>query len=733
MTPPTPLPTSAAQSLADLDPALAGLPAAVEHAARQGWALDDARWAAGQSCLLAYRIPQAEEAAETFVAVHVDSTGWRCHDYLADPALPGLPAIADPTRAGRRMSSLLNTHNLRCQARPVRYRPGSRCVLRYDIDGPAGASTWYAKLFRADRAGVLAARHSQVRSAPGAADLVADVSAVWSDVGAVVARAVDGRPLSGALGDAAVPAEQRLNLASALGGMLAGFHQLSGVQGPHRSAADHVRSLEAMTPALRCADRSLAHDFSAILDALAKDVPTREPMVLTHGGFRPGQAALADDGTLTLLDLDGACWGAAARDLATAMAHLSWQALTHPDSRHVLEAARDCLVDGYQRRAGQLDPGALAWWRAAALLQVAARRYRRLEVSDWDRVPVLLEAAEQLLTPTASRRRPAPPQRSLPDLLDLDWVSAQLRSSVQRSGEGADRPVVAVSAETLATAPGRRTVVQYAVRGLRGDHIELLIGKHFTDAAYATLLYQLLADLSTALPAQAVPQPVAALAQGHLVVYRAAPGLPLDSLDGQATTAVGVRAAARWLARLHQSPVRLFRHLDVRREAVTAQQWATSVAECRPDLLSSVTELASGWVPAAAASVTGGRTVALHKDFHAGHVLVHDGGVCVVDLDEARHGPAGFDLAHFCTYLAAAGDSRCTHQDDFLREYAEAAGQPETGIDRRDESFAAWSAYTWLKIAKQRTLGSGPWRGVAGDRRQAVDDAIAQGLACLTR
>lgn len=732
MTPPTPLPTSAAQSLADLDPALAGLPAAVEHAARQGWALHDVRWAAGQSCLVAYRVPHTEEAAESFVAVHVDSTGWRCHDYRADPTLPGLLDIADPTRAGRRMTSILNAHNPRCQVRPVRYRPGSRCVLRYDIDGPAGASTWYAKLFRPDQAGVLAACHSQVRSASGAADLVADVSAVWPDVGAVVAREVDGRPLSGVLGDATVPAEHRLNLASELGRVLAGFHHLAGVKAPHRSAADQMHSLHAMTPALRCADRSLAQHFSAILDALAEDVPTQQPTVLTHGGFRPGQAALADDGTLTLLDLDGVCWGAAARDLATAMAHLSWQAVTHPDSRHVLEAARDCLVDGYQRRAGRLDPGALAWWRAAALLQVAARRYRRLEVSDWDRVPVLLDAAEQLLTPSSSRQRPAPP-RAVPDLLDLGWVSAELRSVVQPSGGGADRPVVAVSAEILATAPGRRTVVQYAVRGLRGDHIELLIGKHFTDAAYATLLYQLLADLSEALPAQAVPQPVAALAQGHLVVYRAAPGLPLDSIDGQATTASGVRAAARWLAQLHQSPVRLSRHLDVGREAVTARQWATAVAENRPELAGSVTDLASGWVPAAAASATGGRTVALHKDFHAGHVLVHDGGVCVVDLDEARHGPAGFDLAHFCTYLAAAGDSRCSRQEDFLREYAEAAGQPETGIDRREESFAAWSAYTWLKIAKQRTLGSGPWRGVAVDRQHAVADAVTQGLACLAR
>ena len=731
MTLSNPLSTSAADLLADLDPALARLPDAADHAVRQGRVLHDARWAPGESCRLAYRIPQAAQSVESFVAVHVDCTGWRWHDYWDDPALTGLRDASNPTRAATRIGSLLDTGVARCEVRPVRYRPGSRCVLRYDVDAFAGASTWYAKVFRPDRVDELAARHSHVRSAAGRPGLVADVSAVWPEVGAVVVREVAGRPLSGVLGDAGVPAEQRLTLAGALGGMLAEFHHLSGVQAPRNTAVDQVRTLHGLATTLRCADRALAKHYSVIVDALNDNAPTGEPTVLAHGGFRPGQASLGKDGELTLLDLDGVCRSAASRDLATGMAHLSWQAITQPDSRHVLQAAGDCLVDGYQRRAGRLDPQALAWWRAAALLQVAARRYRRLEVSDWDRVPVLLEEAERLLAQTNPARRPAPPETTL-DLPDLRQWAAPLRASSRQGGDGAQRPVV-VSAKVLATAPGRRTVVQYAVRGLHGDRIELLIGKHFTDPERAELLYRHLHDLRDGLPRpHRVPSPVALLAEGHLVLYHAAPGVPLDSIGARAIGTAGVRAAARWLASMHQSTVRLSRHLEVRREAVSARQWAVAVAESQPALADSVAELASGWVQPAESSVRHSGAVALHKDFHPGHVLLSDGAVWAIDLDEARHGPAVFDLAHFCTYLSAEGDPGGRRRAAFLREYADAMGQPRV-IDSQDGSFAAWSAYTWLKIAKQRALSSGPWRGGSGDNQHTVADAVAQGLACLAR
>jgi aminoglycoside phosphotransferase (APT) family kinase protein len=183
---------------------------------------------------------------------------------------------------------------------------------------------------------------------------------------------------------------------------------------------------------------------------------------------------------------------------------------------------------------------------------------------------------------------------------------------------------------------------------------------------------------------------------------------------------------------MHQSTVRLSRHLEVRREAVSARQWAVAVAESQPALADSVAELASGWVQPAESSVRHSGAVALHKDFHPGHVLLSDGAVWAIDLDEARHGPAVFDLAHFCTYLSAEGDPGGRRRAAFLREYADAMGQP-TVIDSQDASFAAWSAYTWLKIAKQRALSSGPWRGGSVDQQHPVADAVAQGLACLAR
>jgi hypothetical protein len=43
-----------------------------------------------------------------------------------------------------------------------------------------------------------------------------------------------------------------------------------------------------------------------------------------------------------------------------------------------------------------------------------------------------------------------------------------------------------------------------------------------------------------------------------------------------------------------------------------------------------------------------------------------------------------------------------------------------------------FAAYTWLKIAKQWAVGSGPGRGQPPERRLAgVDDALERGAGCL--
>jgi aminoglycoside phosphotransferase (APT) family kinase protein len=104
-------------------------------------------------------------------------------------------------------------------------------------------------------------------------------------------------------------------------------------------------------------------------------------------------------------------------------------------------------------------------------------------------------------------------------------------------------------------------------------------------------------------------------------------------------------------------------------------------------------------------------------------------GIVVIDLDEARLGDPALDLAHFGTYLELRGASEPgadALSEAFLAEY-QAAGGSVNG-----SAYVAFCAYSWLKIAKQAAVASGPWRGVPPDRRRAgMAAALTRGEECL--
>ena len=125
--------------------------------------------------------------------------------------------------------------------------------------------------------------------------------------------------------------------------------------------------------------------------------------MLIHGAFRPGQVVIDDAGALYLLDLDGVCRGDATQDLGSASSHLSWQAIRQPSRSVELRLIDQALLAGYGLRGLAVNPASLVWWRTAGLAQIAARRFRRLEVADWALVPRLIELAESLLDCSLTR------------------------------------------------------------------------------------------------------------------------------------------------------------------------------------------------------------------------------------------------------------------------------------------------------------------------------------------
>ncbi|MGH8892499.1 MAG: hypothetical protein ACRDWY_04215, partial [Actinomycetes bacterium] len=66
-----------------------------------------------------------------------------------DPQLPGLAQALDGSTMADRLAAAVGSTggSAGCRAHPVRYKPGVRCVIRFDVETAAGSSVLYGKLY----------------------------------------------------------------------------------------------------------------------------------------------------------------------------------------------------------------------------------------------------------------------------------------------------------------------------------------------------------------------------------------------------------------------------------------------------------------------------------------------------------------------------------------------------------------------------------------------------------
>ena len=408
---------AAASWLAQRDSSLVHLPEAVA-ATEPNWHLHDVQWAPGQGCRLAYAAPINGSDASRFVAVELDADRWFSYDFRSDQGLPGLSAVADPDFVTEQLAAVVGEPIRHLRVQPVRYRPGGRCVLRYDLQTASGLAQYYAKVFPSSIFADAAGRATRVAAAAPAQLNITRVLASWPQFGTTVSKAVQGQSVSAVLRDPAVSDHSRRHLVFRLGGLLADFHNLTGVSAPARTASDQLRDVAALLPAVRILDVARADSLRRLLDRLGRQLPRHDHRegdhregdhregdhregdhreVLSHGAFRPGQVIVDEADQLHLLDLDGVCRGDAERDLGSASSYLSWQGIRPPTGRLELSGFDEALLAGYAARGRAANPASLVWWRAAGMAQIAARRFRRLEVGDWPSVARLVDLAGSLL------------------------------------------------------------------------------------------------------------------------------------------------------------------------------------------------------------------------------------------------------------------------------------------------------------------------------------------------
>jgi hypothetical protein len=292
-----------------------------------------------------------------------------------------------------------------------------------------------------------------------------------------------------------------------------------------------------------------------------------------------------------------------------------------------------------------------------------------------------------------------------------------------------------VAARLVGFAPQGRAVIAYRTAGAAGD-APALIGKTYADPERARRLHALLVELSAldlAGNGCGVARPVAHLPELRMVVFTASAGRSLDRLAG-AEREAGVAAAGRWLSALHRTPVRLDRRLDLAHETRNALDWARLVVREHPGAATR-TALLTERLASHAGHLPSLTTVPIHKDFHYQHVLLEQHRAVVIDLDEARGGDSGLDVAHFTTYLRLlalrehmAAGALARLEAAFLDGYGPLDGE------EREARLRWFGAYTCLKIAKQLVRGRGPTPVPAGaERERQVELILDEGLRCLER
>ena len=660
----------------------------------------------------------------TIGVVEAAPTGLTHRLYDEDSHLPSLRQAGDAEDMTPRLAGIFAAPPTCCAVVPVRYRPGSRCVLRYELTTAAGVRVLYGKVLAHDSERLADVLRRLLRAD---VPLVAPMLGCLPDMSMVLQRATGGSDLTSRVLSDATPGAARTALMRETGARLADLHATCGAPAPTRDLAGDVEELRTYLPVARHAWPGLAERLARAVDLVASHAEEGGEMVPSHGSFRTGQVVVEGNQPI-MVDLDGFCWAEPARDVGNLLAYLAWRAIRRPEQAGSVTETRDAFLAGYRRARPSLDPHRCRVGEAAAMLKIAGRRFRSLAVDEWPDLPHLLAAAESLL---AAEHRHAPPRPGW-GLAGLDLaLDTTVMTRLLRPLLGAASPVV-TSAHLLGGKPGHRSVIEYHASGVSPGGPDRLIGKLYSDQRQAVRVHELMRHLrSDVFPpggSFGVADPVGTLPRPAMAVYRPADGPFLDQVQDEAQACRAAWRAGRWLAALHHCGLVLDRRLDLPTEVANLRVWAGLVGERLPEAEPAARNLAER-LAATADRLTMRTDVPIHKDFHYRHIVAGT-PLVVIDLDEARMGDPAFDVAHFCANqrLLALRDhdgvpDAARLRSSFLEGYAHR-------LPKRTLRF--FYAYTCLKIAKQLATGRGPQPGPEGDAWQhQIRTMLRRGLTCL--
>ncbi len=678
-----------------------------------------------------------DEPVETIGVVDVRPAGVGLRVFHEDPDLPWLADAADPEKVRRHLRALgLAPGSRVVRVIPVRYKPGSQCLLRFDLEAGSVPGALYGKVLAID--GYRLSRTlSALRAIVGGRTppRVLQPLGYVSDLHMLLLPAVAGSEFHSLAFDTTLASEARLQWMRKAGAVLAGLHAAPVPAGPARRITDDAAYLARFSTPVAKTALSLALSFDEAIRRLDSATHEEAPAVPSHGSFRSDQL-LIEGGEPLMIDLDGLCRANPARDVGNFLAYLRWKSIREPHHSSFIEAAIPSFLAGYGSVLALPDEGWTARYQAGSMLKIAGRRFRRLDVGEWALVPQLLDEARALLglpsPAAASRAAVHAVPASVRAALDVEGMTRSLRPLLGPFGDGGATPVV-TRADLVWHKPDHRWTIRYTLDG-DGD---ALLGKLYRDTARGRRVQEIMRWLwdqaASGSPELGVPRPLGWIPELSMLVYRPVSGRVLGDAIFDERAPAYMDMAAAWLAALHRSRLPLDKTFDVGTELVSLRAWSSVVAEHHPDRAGAAERISRRLSELSSAlGAETGRPI--HKDFHHQHVFVAE-RASVIDFDEVRLGDPHFDLAHFCAYLTLLG---CRFpamtatlerlRDEFLTSYRRHAAW------QMDGRFAAFYAYTCLKIAKQLCTGGGILpRPQAEEEHRQTATMLEEGLAALDR
>jgi hypothetical protein len=288
-----------------------------------------------------------------------------------------------------------------CQITPVKYKPGERCVLRYDLRSQRKRVALFGKLVAGggdQLFAILVALHDARETAP-AMPRVARPLSYLPDLELVIQSSVSAPTLTSRALDPSSRFEVRTRWMQSAGSGLAALHRGLTATGPRRTLGDDARELQDYGTLFAQLAPGLERRFHLAVTAIhAYAVASIEqPLVASHGALRTSQFLVDGDRGLVLMDLDGFCLASPARDIGNLLAYLDWRAIRRPQDTALVEEGRRAFLEGYATIAPIPAPSELAAFRAASMLKIAGRRFQSLAFEEWESVPKLLDAASDTL------------------------------------------------------------------------------------------------------------------------------------------------------------------------------------------------------------------------------------------------------------------------------------------------------------------------------------------------